>query len=59
MLKLGTSEVVQKFDEFYSEYGKDWANRDEKKNIDQNYDPQKTREEVLPLIEKTYKDEVD
>lgn len=31
-LKIGPSEVVGKFDEFYEEYNKDWANRDERNN---------------------------
>ena len=31
-MKIGPSEVVGKFDEFYEEYNKDWANRDEREN---------------------------
>lgn len=32
LLKVGPTEVVQKFDEFYEDYSKDWANRDERDN---------------------------
>lgn len=32
LLKIGPTEVVQKFDEFYEDYTKDWANRDERDN---------------------------
>ena len=32
VMKIGPSEVVQKFDEFYEGYNKDWANRDERDN---------------------------
>lgn len=31
-LKIGPSEVVQKFDEFYEDYNGVWANRDESEN---------------------------
>jgi hypothetical protein len=32
--KIGPSEVVLKFDEFYQNYNIEWANRDETKNYD-------------------------
>ena len=32
ILKIGPSEVVQKFDEFYEDYNEVWANRDESEN---------------------------
>lgn len=32
--KIGPSEVVLKFDEFYQSYNLDWASRDETKNYD-------------------------
>ena len=32
LLKVGPTEVVQKFDEFYEGYTKVWANRDETSN---------------------------
>ena len=38
LLKIGPTEVVQKFDEFYEDYSKDWANRDERENKNQEYD---------------------
>ena len=36
--KIGPSEIVLKFDEFYQNYNLDWSNRDETKNYDQSYD---------------------
>lgn len=38
LLKIGPTEVVQKFDEFYEDYTKEWANRDERENKEQQYD---------------------
>ena len=38
LLKIGPSEVVQKFDEFYDDYTQEWANRDERENKEQSYD---------------------
>ncbi len=38
LLKIGPTEVVQKFDEFYEDYSTEWANRDERDNKDQQYD---------------------
>ena len=38
ILKVGPTEVVQKFDEFYEHYTDTWANRDERDNKDQSYD---------------------
>jgi hypothetical protein len=32
--KIGPSEIVLKFDEFYQNYNLDWSNRDETKNYD-------------------------
>lgn len=32
--KIGPTEVVLKFDEFYKTYNADWHNRDETKNLD-------------------------
>jgi len=32
LLKIGPTEVVQKFDEFYEDYTNEWANRDERDN---------------------------
>ena len=36
--KIGPSEIVYKFDEFYKEYNADWQTRDETKNHEQNFD---------------------
>ena len=38
LLKVGPTEVVQKFDGFYEDYSNEWANRDETDNKDQQYD---------------------
>jgi len=38
LLKIGPTEVVQKFDEFYEDYRDDWAGRDETENKEQQYD---------------------
>lgn len=32
IVKIGPSEVVQKFDEFYDDFNKVWTNRDESEN---------------------------
>ena len=32
LIKIGPSEVIQKFDEFYGEYNQEWAHRDENDN---------------------------
>ena len=32
LIKIGPSEVIQKFDEFYGEYNQEWARRDENDN---------------------------
>ena len=50
--KIGPSECVQKFDEFYKDYNDTWADRDETENYDQSYDRDMARKEVLPLVEK-------
>ena len=59
LLKIGPTEVVQKFDEFYEDYSKDWANRDERDNKNQEYDRQMARDEVMPVVEKEFKEDVD
>jgi len=38
LLKVGPTEVVQKFDEFYEDYTGEWATRDERENKEQQYD---------------------
>jgi len=59
LMKIGPSEVVQKFDQFYDEYNVDWSNRDERDNREQAYDRVMAREEVMPLVEKEYRADVD
>jgi len=49
-LKIGPSEVVQKFDEFYEDYNGIWANRDESENYQQHYDVAMGKEEVMPSV---------
>ena len=58
-MKIGPSEVVGRFDEFYEEYNKDWANRDEHENKKQAFDRNMARDEVMPTVEKELKKEVD
>jgi len=50
--KIGPSEVVLKFDEFYKDYNLDWSNRDETKNPDQAYDRDMAVIAVRPEVEK-------
>jgi len=57
--KLGTTEVTRKFEEIYKEYNDDWMTRDETDNYKQEHDVDLARVEVMPLIEKQYKEEVD
>jgi len=58
-VKVGPSEVVQKFDMFYDQYNKDWANRDETDNYEQGYDIEMAKDEVRPSVEEEFKAEVD
>jgi hypothetical protein len=50
IVKIGPSEVVQKFDEQYEDYNDIWANRDESENYQQHYDNPMAKEEVLPMV---------
>lgn len=50
--KIGPTECIQKFDEFYMTYNDIWADRDETENYEQSYDREMARKEVLPLVEK-------
>ena len=52
MAKIGPSEVVQKFDEFYKDYNETWADRDETDNYEQSYCREMARKAILPLVEK-------
>ena len=58
-MKIGPSEVVQKFEEFYDDYADAWAHRDESENREQQYDRQLARDDVMPIVEKEFKNEVD
>ena len=48
MMKIGPSEVVKKFSNFYDEYNHDWSNRDERLNKEQNCDAIMIRKEIMP-----------
>ena len=48
LLKIGPTEVVQKFEDFYGDYTDVWANRDERDNRAQQFDRQMAIEEVMP-----------
>jgi len=52
LIKIGPSEIIQKFDEFYGEYNNEWARRDENDNKEQGFDRVMARQEVMPLVEK-------
>lgn len=57
--KIGPSEVVQKFEEFYEDYTGVWENRDETENYQQAYDTEMAKEEVMPNVEEEFKKMVD
>ena len=59
LLKIGPTEVVQKFEDFYGDYSDVWANRDERDNRAQHFDRQMAIEEVMPQIRKDYQKDVD
>ena len=59
VIKIGPSEVVQKFDEFYEDYNSIWANKDESENYLQNFDRNMVHDEMLPVVEGKLKDRVD
>lgn len=50
--RIGPTEVVQKFDEFYTEFNDVWASRDESENYKQEHDEGIAKMEVKPLLEK-------
>ena len=50
MVKIGPSEVVQKFDEFYEDYNSIWADKDESENYKQNFDRSMAHTEMLPVV---------
>ena len=57
--KLGTTEVTRKFEDQYKEFNDDWVTRDETDNYKQEHDIDLARREVMPVIDKQYKEEVD
>jgi SpoVK/Ycf46/Vps4 family AAA+-type ATPase len=59
VIKIGTSEVVTKFDDFYDEWKNDWDQKDEANNQEQKHDEEKTRDDVMPSIEDQLKNDVD
>ena len=59
IIKIGVSEVIQKFDEQYDDYNESWINRDETDNYKQQHDVEVAKAEVMPLLEEEYKTQVD
>jgi len=59
VIKIGTSEVVTKFDDFYDEWKNEWDQKDESSNQEQKHDEEKTRDDVMPSIEDQLKNDVD
>ena len=53
-VKIGNSEIIQKFDEQYGNYNKVWALRDESNNFDQRQDTNLTKEEMMPELINEY-----
>ena len=58
-LKLGTSEVITKFDDFYDEWKLEWDQKDETNNQEQKHDIAKTKEIVMPDLQAQFKNDVD
>ena len=59
IIKFQPTEVIQKFDDFYSDYNELWANRDESENYEQRHDVEMAKGEVMPSVEDEYKKDVD
>lgn len=55
IIKIGTSEIVQKFDEHYDNYNDVWVNRDETDNYKQQHDVELAKVEIMPILEEEYK----
>ena len=49
--KIGASEIITKFDDFYDEWKVDWSNRDETRNQEQKHDEDLTKREIMPSIQ--------
>lgn len=50
IIKIGVSEVIQKFDEHYDDYNESWMNRDESENYKQQCDLEVAKTEVMPML---------
>jgi SpoVK/Ycf46/Vps4 family AAA+-type ATPase len=59
IVKIGPSEVVQRFDEHYGDFNEEWVNRDETSNYKQEHDSELLKVEVMPVLEEEYKTSVD
>jgi IQ and AAA domain-containing protein len=59
VIKIGPSEVIQKFDEFYEDYNNIWSNKDESGNYQQHYDRSMAHDEMLPVVQDELKKRVD
>ena len=53
-VKIGPSEVVQKFDEFYEDYNNVWANKDEVENYLQHHENDMAKDTVRPTVEEEF-----
>ena len=53
-VKIGNSEIIQKFDEQYEDYQHTWAFRDESTNFNQQMDYALTKDEMLPELKQEY-----
>lgn len=58
-MKIGPTEIIQKFDEFYEDYNKVWANKDESDNYKQHFDRPMAHDEMLPVVQDELKKRVD
>ena len=56
---VGPPEEVQIFGEFQDSFNNKWANKDETDNFEQDYDTELVKEEVMPDIQKEFKNTVD
>ena len=56
---MGPSEVVSRFEGFYEDYESHWAQRDETDNVDQMFNRDLLRAEVMPKVEKALTKQVD
>ena len=57
--RIGPTETVIKFDEFYSDFNDVWATRDESENYKQEHDVELAKTEVKPLLEEQFTKDID